>query len=357
MNIIVNYDSQLAILTEYFDFNRIAYDQQVLWNTEVDPFGRYVIPEQLTDTLLIIDGVCLEQLLDWSVSRQQLLKFCQGNNHLWVFGRFDMLMQLVKINRLLLEFDQDVFANKITLFSEAGISDRCRLLKLKNIKVKTWPYHWQLYMPRIRNAIIDKISPAHDFLLTMIKKRSSPHRQVLWNELLTRPGLLNKGYASFRDSKNYKKTFIGDVTDSNGAPSPAIPSMDLYLSCWLEVVPETLYKNGFFVTEKTIKPIATKTPFLVSSTCGYLDYLRSLGFKTFNTLISESYDKQYRIEDRMRLLVDQLESIIKNSSEDFYHASKPILDHNHNVLAEINGKWIYTMDCFINQCLAEVFCG
>ena len=356
MNIIINSDSQLAILTEYFKFNQILHDEKSLWSYDNDPHGRYLVPESTENTLLIIDSKCLKQLLEWEVTRNQLLEYCQ-TNYIWVFGQFDTFIYYIKIQRMLENLDADARSKNITLFSEANIANRCFLSKLTSIRVKTWPHHWQLYMPRIRNSTVDKIHCKHDFLLTMIKKRTHPHRNALWNELTGRPGLLGNGHAYFRDRSEYSKTFVGDVVDRNGSPSSASPSMDLYRTCWLELVPETLYNNGYFITEKTVKPIATKTPFLLLSTCGYLKYLRSLGFKTFGTLIDEKYDDQYRYQDRARLLTDQLENIIKNGSESFYHASKPILEHNHSVLAEISGSWTYNMDQFINQCLTEVFNG
>jgi hypothetical protein len=75
---------------------------------------------------------------------------------------------------------------------------------------------------------------------------------------------------------------------------------------------------------------------------------------TFSSLINESYDQQYRIQDRARLLVDQLEDIIKNGSESFYRASQHILDYNQAKLAEIVGLSQHDLDLCIKNCIDEI---
>jgi hypothetical protein len=113
------------------------------------------------------------------------------------------------------------------------------------------------------------------------------------------------------------------------------------------VVPETQHKDLFFVTEKTIKPIATKTPFLILSTPGYLQYLRGLGFKTFGTLIDESYDSEEDLEKRTQMIVNQVKYIVDHGSENFYQASQDIVNHNYNCLAEMVGKRDDVNDVFL----------
>jgi hypothetical protein len=211
-------------------------------------------------------------------------------------------------------------------------------------------YNWFMTMPRIFNSYIDKTCAQKDFLLTAIKKNSRPYRNILWQELNARQGLTNKGYAIFRANND---VYIGHEKKDT-MWKWGVPSMDLYRNSWLEIIPETHYKGSYFFTEKTTKPIGTKTPFLVVSTCGYLEYLKSLGFQTFGSLINENYDSQYKIRDRIKLMLDQLEDIIKNGSESFYHASQSILDHNYNRLAEISGDWQNSTDKFIQQTLDEI---
>lgn len=64
-----------------------------------------------------------------------------------------------------------------------------------------------------------------------------------------------------------------------------------YKFIFLDLVLETYCMgNTFFPTEKTLRPIVTKTPFIVMGPPNYLKNLKKLGFKTFDLWWNESYD-------------------------------------------------------------------
>ena len=78
-----------------------------------------------------------------------------------------------------------------------------------------------------------------------------------------------------------------------------------YNSTLIEVVLETLFDDDrLHLTEKSLRPIACCQPFILVATHGSLAYLRSYGFKTFDTVWDESYDN---IEDP----VERMQAIIK----------------------------------------------
>jgi len=60
----------------------------------------------------------------------------------------------------------------------------------------------------------------------------------------------------------------------------------------IEIVSET-YTLGdtFFLTEKTIRPISASKPFIIYGPKKFLQRLKDLGFKTFESLWDESYDE------------------------------------------------------------------
>jgi hypothetical protein len=70
-------------------------------------------------------------------------------------------------------------------------------------------------------------------------------------------------------------------------------------------------------------------------------------------VIDERYDQQPRIQDRVRLLLEQLQDIIRNGSQSFYQACRPVLEHNQARLCEIAGRRLYDVDLFIKQNLEE----
>jgi hypothetical protein len=65
-----------------------------------------------------------------------------------------------------------------------------------------------------------------------------------------------------------------------------------YFNTEIEVVLETLFDDDrWHLTEKIIRPIACAQPFLLCGTPGSLQYLKSYGFETFDSIWSESYDQ------------------------------------------------------------------
>lgn len=352
----------INFISEYFDFNQLPYEDICLWDAEIDEFGRHTIPDSLLEQsgcLLVIEIKVLADLITWNESFNRLVKFL-NNNKLLVSQDGDSYLP---INYHIKHFDRNQLThlnnvipkNSITWLSDYKMSDRYWINNLANIRVRHFPNITPSMIefskfPRLVNAVSNKQNVTKDYMLTMVRLRGRPHRRILWSELESRNGLLEKGHAVFNKLTDIR---IG-VQPHQHTWSPGFPSMDLYLDSWLEVVPETLHKDGYYITEKTIKPLATRTPFLMVTTPRYLDYLKSLGFMTFSSLIDESYDQQYKLQDRVRLVVDQLEDIIKNGSESFYHASKHILDHNQAKLAELVGLSQHDMDLCVNQCLADI---
>lgn len=83
-----------------------------------------------------------------------------------------------------------------------------------------------------------------------------------------------------------------------------------YASCAIEVVLETIFDDTrHHLTEKTLRAIACKKPFLLVATPGTLSYLRSYGFETFQGLICEDYDNIQDSADRLTAIVNELKRI------------------------------------------------
>jgi hypothetical protein len=92
-------------------------------------------------------------------------------------------------------------------------------------------------------------------------------------------------------------------------------------SCWLSlfdqcaetcayVVTETVQQgNRHHLTEKTFKPICLQMPFVLASTQGSLDYLKSYGFRTFNHVWDESYDHESDDHRRIEMIAHILKSL------------------------------------------------
>jgi hypothetical protein len=113
----------------------------------------------------------------------------------------------------------------------------------------------------------------------------------------------------------------------------------IYTNFLIDIVAETFTSGDcFFVTEKTIRPMLLKKPFIIFGSRDYLCYLRQMGFKTFQTpdldFWSEDYDGYEGKNRYIRILalIDELAKKSKNELQDLYQAMQPILDHNYNLL-------------------------
>jgi hypothetical protein len=96
-------------------------------------------------------------------------------------------------------------------------------------------------------------------------------------------------------------------SDSNAS---ADYSREDYLSSALDVVLETLFDDTRqHLTEKILRPIACGKPFILASTPGSLQYLRSYGFETFGEYIDESYDLISDPLDRLHAIIKLMKDI------------------------------------------------
>ena len=115
-------------------------------------------------------------------------------------------------------------------------------------------------------------------------------------------------------------------------------------SCWLSlfeessqsllyVVTETLATGRrWHLTEKTFKPICLRMPFVLVSTQGSLEYLRSYGFRTFASLWDESYDQEpndvLRLEKIAKLL-KSLNDLSTKEKQNLFDGAYEIVEHNY----------------------------
>ena len=91
-------------------------------------------------------------------------------------------------------------------------------------------------------------------------------------------------------------------------------------------------KNCSRFTEKIMIPILFKKPFLNLGPLNGLKILKSYGFKTFDTIIDESYDTEVDLDKRMDMVLDELERLSKIDLVEL----TPILDYNYNLLLDMN---------------------
>jgi hypothetical protein len=171
-------------------------------------------------------------------------------------------------------------------------------------------------------------------------------------------GLLDKGLVSFNVTDNIFDDWRDETADPNtklsnharvhiernltdvdkliidraelpGSASADIPRDN---NAFWHVVTETVfYHNKLHLTEKIFKPIVSKQPFMLLAAPGNLEYLRSYGFKTFDSIIDESYDNIVDNDLRTEAVVDQLHwycNLTPGEKTNVIQQLEPIIDYN-----------------------------
>lgn len=119
--------------------------------------------------------------------------------------------------------------------------------------------------------------------------------------------------------------------------NPVTNALDnLYLNSYFSVVGGACFyekemPNIAGLCEKSFKTIQKKHPFILLSTAKNLPLLHSMGYKTFDGLIDESYDSEEDDNKRMLMIVNEIERLCNlkgKELETFLIEAKKIVDHN-----------------------------
>ena len=234
------------------------------------------------------------------------------------------------------------------------IGDGVPAKKLHNLLSTPWSrYFWLTEHP----ARIVLLQDRKGWCCTMHRKR--PHRDVIANVLLDREKFFFKwnNYFAYDFAEEdhsplekfmFKKPFYDEEQNLRGdrrhnhfvianqqITRQFIPEAMFgpwHYESLIEIVPETCV-DIFFLTEKTIKPIAAGMPFVMASSYKFLYNLRKFGFKTFHPYIDESYDVEPDLQKRIMMVMQSAEKFI-NHNQNLDELQK-ICDHNRQVLARI----------------------
>jgi hypothetical protein len=112
---------------------------------------------------------------------------------------------------------------------------------------------------------------------------------------------------------------------------------DWYLNSYISIVTETSFIDGRkpFISEKLWRPVTNLQPFILVGNYGTLKMIKDLGFKTFDSLIDESYDDVYDYKERMNKIfneIQKLNAMSINELHDWYYSITDILIHNLKTL-------------------------
>jgi hypothetical protein len=119
-------------------------------------------------------------------------------------------------------------------------------------------------------------------------------------------------------------------------------STNLYYSdSYFSVITETTYHTDSghdgvpFLSEKVFKAVAMKHPFILVTAPNTLRYLKKLGYKTFSSIIDESYDTELNDAARIIKIADEIQRLCNLSEtelDSFLESARQICSYNHKIL-------------------------
>lgn len=124
-------------------------------------------------------------------------------------------------------------------------------------------------------------------------------------------------------------------------------------SCF-EIVAETDIEN-LFITEKTLKPILCKKPFLLCGSPLSLRFLRKYGFQTFADVFDESYDTEHIYYDRLNALYENVKKMCQLPLTDcckLINIYREIYEFNYQHF--LNTKWDFNLKSNIQNLMDEI---
>ena len=108
-----------------------------------------------------------------------------------------------------------------------------------------------------------------------------------------------------------------------------------YIDTYFSLVTETVFHNPYsFRTEKIWKPIAMAHPWIVVANAGFYRDMRNIGFKTFNSIIDESFDSIENDLDRITRIAQVVEDLCAGNLPEFLAACRDICKYNQYRLRE-----------------------
>ena len=259
---------------------------------------------------------------------QEPLNFEYYQNHILAPKKQNLFADIIKSTGLHhlknnIKRKQNIYDQSLLLHSERRSVDVEKYKQNKFITVYYWN-HALLALDwfRYANYITVKKNPCKKFLIYNRAWSGTREYRLRFADLLVATGLdtcctTSIALNGYRDHKfanpawqpkhELEKYFQNNTTPSTFSADFTVED---YAETDIEVVLETLFDDTrLHLTEKSLRPIALAQPFILAATQGSLEYLRSYGFKTFDSVWDESYDQIADAETRLSAIVNLMKSI------------------------------------------------
>jgi hypothetical protein len=109
---------------------------------------------------------------------------------------------------------------------------------------------------------------------------------------------------------------------------------EVYNSSWYSIIAETYQNHRYQPTEKTAKAFLGQRIFVSFCCKHFLKNLKKLGFKTFNSIIDESYDEVEDTVKRFDMAWQQVRMLAQSDPKNVYDKVQDILQHNRKIILD-----------------------
>ena len=233
-------------------------------------------------------------------------------------------------------YSNDMFFSGPKLYTE---NKKCSALlqKLKSVDVKITDTPWELLLGERNDNkdLLHHLVSAHPvvnktFMTYFGKDTSRGH----WGQDVVRPVKHTaESVAGMTAQHQYITTLrCSDLLD------PSIYNQTHYTA----MIETTIHNDFAMFSEKEAKPIVAKRPFVIFGSCRQLEAFRSLGFKTFASVIDESYDSVVDKQERWHKALDSMLELTKSDPKDVYKKLAGVLQHNKEHFE--NNDWPRCLD-------------
>ena len=221
-----------------------------------------------------------------------------------------------------------------------------------------WWYMYDKHLNKVFQFNHDK--KKYDFLY--LNKQPREHRVKLYNKLLSENVLSNSAYTflGLTPPVRLKKEYELPWVDANNYPQYGM-DQDIYELPYNDTVYSLVSETNdndtdVFITEKIWKPIIAQHVFIVHGNHLYLQKLRDMGFKTFNTYFDESYDLENDRDKKIDAIVNLCKDRKHRDWKDLYLQTIALRQHNYDTFfnkeklsAEVNKVLVSFLEFFDNR--------
>jgi hypothetical protein len=131
--------------------------------------------------------------------------------------------------------------------------------------------------------------------------------------------------------------FCDSLTDQQRNDHSQSPE-SLFSQSYINVVIESQFdvdnSGGVFLTEKTFKPIKHGQPFFIAGAAGSLQRLRTLGYRTFDSVLDNRYDTERDHTERWCLLLQAIRRAHTLGLDRIFAACLPDIAHNQQLFLQ-----------------------